>query len=147
MMRLLVRVAQLLLGALFGALMTFGHQATVTIAGATLPWGIVVSCLGVLGLLAGVRLLTEGRADSFWVALGIVGAVAALSLPSPGGSVIITNSVVGVIWSLAPTVLAALVVGWPNIRRTEQGTGAHPDSDTASGSDTHGHAAVAGSPE
>lgn len=117
--RVLNALTHLAVGLIFGALMTFGHQASSEVAGVELPWGIVLSCLGVAALLVGYRLLAGTREPAIWAGLGMVLAVVLLSLPGPGGSVLIPAGTVGVIWSLAPTIIAVIVIGWPTqIRRS-----------------------------
>lgn len=113
MIRGLTAAALALGGAVFGALMTFGHQARLTVAGAEIPWGLAVAVLGVTALLVGTRLTTEGRRATVWVAAGLVGAAFVLALPGPGGSVLVPNGVPGMIWALAPSFIAILVVLWP----------------------------------
>lgn len=114
-MRILTRVVQLLLGFVFGALMTFGHQATARAFDIDLAWGLWLAMLGSLALLVGVRLLSAKRTACFLVALGMLGAVALLALPGPGGSVLIPANLSGTIWAFAPTVIAILVLAWPNV--------------------------------
>lgn len=104
-------------GAVFGTLMTFGHQADVEVAGAVLPWGLMVALLGVTALLVGVRLLA-GRRPTIWLAAGLVSAIVVLALPGPGGSILIPNGLAGMVWSLAPSFIAILVVLWPAPRQS-----------------------------
>lgn len=101
--------------------MTFGHQAAITIGSVTVPWGIAVSLLGVTSFLVGVRLVSSDRRAVVWSAAGVVLAVLVLSLPGPGGSVIIPNGVLGMTWAFAPTAIALMVALWP-APRTEQTT-------------------------
>lgn len=93
--------------------MTFGHQATLSIGGVVLPWGIIVALLGTAALLIGARLLAHGRSPVIWLAAGVVASVMVLALPGPGGSVLIPDSLAGLVWSLAPSFIAILVVLWP----------------------------------
>lgn len=117
-MRAISIVLQFALGFVYGAVATFGHQATLTIAGATIPWGVIAATAGVLGLLISVRVATPGRTGAFVVALGLVAAVAMLSFPGPGGSVIIPGGIIGLMWTFTPTIVAILVVAWPEVRAT-----------------------------
>ena len=118
MSRVLVAACEFILGLIFGAIMTFGHQAEVSIGTVGVPWGIIAACFGVAALLIGYRLLSRNRWAVIWVALGIIMAVLVLSLPGPGGSVLVPAGVVGIIWSIAPTCIAALVIAWPAQLRT-----------------------------
>ena len=124
MSRFINAVALLALGFLGGTVMTFGHQASISMGGIEIPWGLVVSIIGVSTLLIGVRLLSPTRRPVIWVATGVIAAVIVLALPGPGGSVIIPNGIVGMVWALAPSFIAILVVLWP-APRTGQGTSAN----------------------
>lgn len=111
--RILNCLVLFVLGAVFGMVMTFGHQATLSIGGVVLPWGIIVALLGTAALLIGARLLAHGRSPVIWLAAGVVASVMVLALPGPGGSVLIPDSLAGLVWSLAPSFIAILVVLWP----------------------------------
>ena len=113
MTRLLRAVMLVAAGAVFGSLMTFGHQASLLVGDTEIPWGLCVSVLGVATLLIGTRLLSSGRRPVLWVAVGVVGSVLMLSLPGPGGSVIVPDGTLGMIWALAPSFVAILIVMWP----------------------------------
>ena len=113
-MRIVIRLAQLTLGFAFGAFMTFGHQASLRIGEVELHWGLALAIFGSAALLLGVRLVTPTRTDCFVVALGMLGAIALLSFPGPGGSVLIPANLAGTIWAFSPTVIAILVLAWPN---------------------------------
>ena len=41
--------------------------------------------------------------------------VALLTLPGPGGSVLVTGDLVGTIWAVGPALIAVLVVAWPRL--------------------------------
>jgi hypothetical protein len=53
-------------------------------------------------------------------AVGVIGMVALLTLPGPGGSVLVAGDVVGTVWAVGPALIAVLVVAWPELpqRRT-----------------------------
>ena len=114
-------------GAVTAALMTFGHQASATVAGIPLPWGLVVALIGVTAALIGVRLLASRRA-TIWFGVGVVGAIIVLALPGPGGSILIPNGVAGMIWALAPSFIAILVVMWPEPRPANRPSPANVES-------------------
>jgi len=108
-------VISFLIGLAFGALATVGHRSTFRIGDVDVPWGLVAALAGVAALLLGIRLVAGGRAAAASAGAGIVVAVAALTLPGLGGSVIIVGDVTGTVWSIAPALIAVLVVAWPRL--------------------------------
>ena len=119
-----VRVASwvigLLLGVVFGMLGTVVHQSTISFFGLfDLPIGLILAVAAVLFLLVGLRLILPSRLLAFLAALGLVGIVAVLTLPSPGGSILIPadEANYGYIWTFAPTVIAIVVLAWPKLSR------------------------------
>lgn len=113
----LTALIYLALGFGFGTVMTFGHQASFTISGMPIYWGIGAASAGTAGLLVGVRLVASSRAEVIAVAVGVVGSIAVLSLPGPSGSVLIPANPVGYIWSFAPAVVALGVAVFPRLPR------------------------------
>ncbi|MET0726324.1 MAG: hypothetical protein ABWY36_08225 [Leifsonia sp.] len=113
--RISAAVLAFAVGAAFGAIGTVAHGSSVDIAGVTLPWGIVVSMVGVVALLVGLRLVVHDRLVIGACALGLVGMIVLLSLRGTGGSVLIQQSVGGYVWLLGPPIIAALVLAWPNL--------------------------------
>jgi hypothetical protein len=109
-----------LLGGIYGAVATIGHRQSVTIGEVVVPWGLVVALAGVLALLLGIRLVAGGRWVAAAAAAGVIGVVALLTLPGPGGSVLVAGDVVGTVWAVGPALIAVLVVAWPDLpqRRT-----------------------------
>jgi hypothetical protein len=118
--RLGTAVVALVIGVVYGAVATIGHRSELRIGEVSIPWGIVAALAGVLALLVGMRLVAGGRLAASAAAIGIVGVVALLTLPGSGGSVLIAGDVIGTVWSVAPALLAVLVVAWPKLpaRRT-----------------------------
>ena len=105
-------------GALVGVLGTFKHQVGVSAAtGAGVPLGLVLSLALVVTTLAALRVAFATRHYAVAAAAGVVVAVSVLSLPGPGGSGVVVANWVGVVWTVAPAILAAAVVGAPRIRR------------------------------
>ncbi|MFM6974626.1 MAG: hypothetical protein ACKOXM_05815 [Agromyces sp.] len=133
MVRVLNAFSLFVIGAAFGTLFTFGHQASLTIAGVPIPWGVALAVLGVGALLIGVRLMNRSRRPLVWVAVGVVSIVFVLSLPGPAGSVLVPNNVAGMVWSIAPTFIAVLVGFWPapRIGRTSHAARLEPVERTA----------------
>ena len=104
-----------IVGAIYGAVATVGHRQALRIGDVSLPWGLVAALVGVAALLVGIRLVAGGRSAAAAAAVGIVGMVALLTLPGPGGSVIVVGDVVGTIWSIGPALISVLVVAWPKL--------------------------------
>jgi hypothetical protein len=104
-----------LVGALYGAVATVGHRQELRIGDVSLPWGLVAALAGVAALLVGIRLVAGGRGAAAAAAAGIVGMVALLTLPGPGGSVLVVGDLVGTVWSVGPALIAVLVVAWPKL--------------------------------
>ena len=111
-------VVALLLGVVFGMLGTVVNQATISFFGwFDLPIGLIMACLASILLLLGLRLILPTRTLALLAAIGLVGIVGALTLSSPGGSVLIPANVYGYIWTFAPIVISLVIVGWP-LRQT-----------------------------
>ena len=60
------------IGAVYGAVATIGHRATLRIGEVAIPWGLVAALVGVTALLLGIRLLVRGRATTAAAAAGVV---------------------------------------------------------------------------
>ena len=108
-------VVAFLVGLAYGALGTVGHRAVLRVGEVAIPWGLAAALIGVAALLLGIRLVAGGRAAAAAAGAGIVVAVAVLTLPGPGGSVLIVGDLTGTIWSVAPALIAVLVVAWPKL--------------------------------
>ena len=111
LLRTLTAVILGIVGLVFGMLGTVVHSATIGTL--QVPWGIVVALLALACLLAGIRLLSDGRLYTGCAALGALVAIAVLSQRSFGGSVLILNGVLGWIWMAGAVVIALFVVAWP----------------------------------
>jgi hypothetical protein len=108
-------VVAFVIGAVYGAVATVGHRQTLQVGDVSLPWGLVAALVGVAALLVGIRLVAGGRGAAAAAAAGIVGMVALLTLPGPGGSVVVVGDLVGTIWSIGPALISVLVVAWPKL--------------------------------
>lgn len=108
-------VAALAVGVAFGLLGTIGHQSTVTVGPLTIPVGLILALGGAVALLVGLRLLVGDRVTVFFCALGMLATIFLLSLRSTGGSVLIPAGLPGTLWSVTPTLVAALVLAWPKL--------------------------------
>ncbi|WP_353815662.1 hypothetical protein [Agromyces sp. SYSU T00266] len=106
-------------GVVYGTVATIGHRHALEIAGVAIPWGLVAGLVGVAALLVGIRLVAGGRAAATAAAVGVVGTVAVLALPGPGGSVLVADGVVGMVWAIGPAIVSVLVVAWPSLPSRE----------------------------
>ena len=123
----------LLLGVVYGMLGTVVNQATFSFFGLfDVPIGLIFACVGLALLLVGLRLILPTRTVAVLAAVGSVGMVAILTLPSPGGSVLIPANVAGYIWTFAPTIIALVVLAWPR-RPLRRATAAHESAGRLSG--------------
>jgi N-acetyl-1-D-myo-inositol-2-amino-2-deoxy-alpha-D-glucopyranoside deacetylase len=111
----------LLLGAFSGGLLTVAHQATLDVAGAQVPWGIVAAILITVSLLVGLRLVFGTRLVPLFAAIGVIAAVVILSLQSAGGSLLVPGNPLGFVWIFAPVVIAIVVLAWPRSRPRRAG--------------------------
>ena len=121
----------LALGAFAGVIFTASHQASIEMAGLPVPWGIIAAIVLTSALLAGLRLVFGTRIVPGFTAAGLLLAAGILALPSPGGSILVPDSIAGYVWSLSPAIIAAIVLGVPNLR-------ANPPSKSSSESASKG---------
>jgi hypothetical protein len=110
-----------LIGALYGAVATVGHRQELRFGVVVLPWGLVAALVGVAALLVGIRLVGGGRSAAAAAGAGVVVVVALLTLPGFGGSVLVVGDLSGTIWSIAPALIAVLVVAWPQLPSARRG--------------------------
>lgn len=108
-------IAAAAVGVAFGVLGTIGHQSTLSIGSALIPVGLFLSLTAVTALLVGIRMILGDRLIVLACALGMLAAIFVLSLRSTGGSVLIPAGLPGTVWSVAPTLVAAVAVGWPKL--------------------------------
>jgi N-acetyl-1-D-myo-inositol-2-amino-2-deoxy-alpha-D-glucopyranoside deacetylase len=108
-------VVGLLIGVGVGAMLTVIHQTSATIAGVSVPIGVIAAIVVVALLLTGLRLVFGTRIVAGTTALGLLLTVGLLSLESSGGSVLVPASAAGYVWTVAPTIIALLVLGWPQL--------------------------------
>ena len=103
------------LGLFAGALLTAAHQATVTVAGVPVPWGVIVGLLIVTGLLVGLRTVFESRAVALAAGIGFLAASALLSLQGAGGSILVPDNPTGYVWTFGPVLIGTVVLAWPKL--------------------------------
>lgn len=126
-------VSSPVLGVITGGIGTFAHQTMWTVAGVTLPLGLAAGLTAVACLVAGLRIALGGRLHAGLAALGAVATSALLALPGPSGSALLPANPLGFVWTIAPTLVSAVILGWP------VGLFRRPDSERApDGWDTDG---------
>jgi N-acetyl-1-D-myo-inositol-2-amino-2-deoxy-alpha-D-glucopyranoside deacetylase len=101
------------IGAALGALLTVYNGYTVKIGGQEIWIGAIVGALVLLALLLGFRLAFGTRIVAAFAALGVLVVVGIFSFPSGSGSLLITQSGAGLLWEIAPPVIAFVVLVWP----------------------------------
>ena len=100
-------------GAVYGLAGTIAHAYEL----GWFPLGIVLGIVGCGALLAAVRLLTADRWAALAAGLGMMGTTLVFSGRGPGGSVIVPETTLGSVWTLALPILVAIVVAWPDRMR------------------------------
>jgi hypothetical protein len=102
------------IGAFVGAVTTVLHRQWIV---GGIPLGLIVAILLAGCLLAGFRFAFDSRLVAGGAALGALGATALLAVRGPGGSVLVVDDALGWTWSIAPTVIALVVLAWPRLAR------------------------------
>ena len=120
--KVLCALLAFVVGLSVGAILTIAHQASVSVAGVPVPVGLAAGIVTTAALLAGLRLVFGTRIVAASAALGLLVAVAVLALRSPGGSVLVPQTAAGIAWSVAPTLIAVIVLGWPQLRSRSRDT-------------------------
>ncbi|MET4157645.1 histidinol dehydrogenase [Agromyces sp. PvR057] len=105
----------LIVGAIYGTLGTVGHRQAWQVGDVTLPWGLVLALIGVAALLVAFRTIGGGRLVAAVAGLGVILMVGLLTLPGPGGSVLVVGDLTGTIWSIGPALVTVFVVAWPRL--------------------------------
>ena len=99
-----------LVGAVYGLAGTIAHAYRL----GGFPLGLVLAIIGSAALLAAVRLLTADRWAALATGLGMILATLVFSGRGPGGSVIVPQTDLAVIWTVSVPVLVLFAVAWPN---------------------------------
>jgi hypothetical protein len=95
------------IGVAVGFITTFTHRGLP-------PWGLVAGLAIVLAVVLGFRLVFGSRIIAAAAAIGVVGATALLMLRGAGGTVLVLDDPIGYVWAIGPTVIATIVLLWPN---------------------------------
>jgi len=104
-------------GALIAAVTTPLAQASVDVLEITIPWGLVAALLTVTAYVLGLRLVSDTRTLSLCGAIGVVVAIMLLSLPGPGGGVIVPGNLYGTLWAAVPSLIFVVIIAFPSPRR------------------------------
>jgi hypothetical protein len=104
-------------GALIAAVTTPLAQASVDIVYVTIPWGLVAALLTVTAYVLGLRLMSDTRMLALFGAIGVVVVIMVLSLPGPGGGVIVPGNLSGTLWAAAPSLIFVVLIAFPSPRR------------------------------
>ncbi|WP_404433634.1 DUF6113 family protein [Microbacterium lacus] len=102
-------VVALLVGAVYGSAGTIAHAFEI----GWLPLGLILAAIGVVAMLAAVRLLTGDRWAALACGMGMMIATLMFSGRGPGGSVIVPETPLAIAWTIAVPIAVALVVAWP----------------------------------
>ena len=99
-----------IVGGVYGLAGTIAHSYVL----GWFPVGLVLAIIGCGALLAAVRLLTLDRWAALATGLGMIGTTLVFSGRGPGGSVIVPQTTLATVWTIAVPVLVAVVVVWPD---------------------------------
>ena len=108
--RIATWVVALVVGAVYGLAGTIAHTFTV----GWFPLGLILAIIGSAALLLAVRLLTSDRWATLATGIGMMVATLLFSGRGPGGSVIVPDSSLGIVWTISVPILIAIVVGLPD---------------------------------
>jgi energy-converting hydrogenase Eha subunit B len=104
-------------GALISAVTTPLAQASIDVLGVTIPWGLVAALITVTAYVLGLRLVSDTRMSSLFGAIGVVVVIMLLSLPGPGGGVIVPGNLYGTLWAAVPSLIFVVIIAFPSPRR------------------------------
>ena len=113
-MQLFSRILTWLMALLLG--IVFGTAGTITYSSmpAGIPIGFVVGIVGCAALLVALRMITEDRFAVVAAGVGMLGALVVLSGRGPGGSIVVPDSILGIVWSLGLTAVVVAITAWPS---------------------------------
>lgn len=111
--RLATLVVAFFVGAVYGLAGTIAHSYRL----GWFPLGLVLAIIGSAALLAAVRLLTADRWAALASGIGMIAATLVFSGTGPGGSVIVAQTDLAIVWTVSVPILVVLVVAWPNPAR------------------------------
>lgn len=110
--RVATLVVAFVVGAAYGLAGTIAHAYRI----GWFPLGLVLAIIGSTALLVAIRLLTADRWAALAAGAGMIIATLVFSGKGPGGSVIVPQTELAAVWTIAVPILVAVVVVWPNRR-------------------------------
>lgn len=114
-----------LFGVIAGVITTFAHRVRFQLGEVMIWHGIVLSLLAVLLITIGLRVYLTEKLPAIAFAVGVVGAVFALSTSGMGHSVVIPGGglgAVGLIWVYGSAIAVALPAIWPSVPQRRPAT-------------------------
>ena len=112
--RIATWIVAFIVGAVYGLAGTIAHAYMI----GWFPLGLLLAVIGSAALLAAVRLLTADRWSALATGSGMIIATLVFSGRGPGGSVIVPQTGLALVWTVAVPVLVVLAVAWPNRLRS-----------------------------
>jgi hypothetical protein len=109
--RIATWVVAVIVGGVYGVACTIAHAYTL----GPVPVGLILAVVGIIALLAAVRLLTADRWAALASGLGTMAATLLFSGSGPGGSIVVPSGTLGIVWTIAVPVVVAVVVAWPDL--------------------------------
>ncbi len=107
--RILTWIVAVVIGGAYGLAGTIAHPFMLWV----LPVGLTLAIIGSTALLIALRLLTGDRWATLAAGLGMLAATLVFSGEGPGGSVIVPQTSLGIIWTFSVPLIVAVVVAWP----------------------------------
>ncbi|MEO7122220.1 MAG: PIG-L family deacetylase [Lacisediminihabitans sp.] len=113
--RVIACVLAALVGLALGGIGTVNHQLVLGLGAARLPSGVILALLLVAALMVGLRLVFVSRILALAAGIGILIAIAVLTVGGPGGSVLVPANPAGYSWTYGAAAVVALVLVWPRL--------------------------------
>jgi Family of unknown function (DUF6113) len=98
-----------IVGAMYGVAGTVAHAYEI----GWFPLGLVLALIGSAALLVAVRLLAQDRWAALAAGLGMMITTLLFSGEGPGGSVVVPQGTLAMVWTIALPLLVAVTVAWP----------------------------------
>ncbi|QAY61009.1 histidinol dehydrogenase [Microbacterium protaetiae] len=119
LLRVLVWVIALAIGAVYGTAGTIAHAYRLGV----FPVGVILALLGIGAMFVAMRGMTGDRWTTLAGGVGALAATVMFSGTGPGGSVVVPaveeGAVnLGLVWGIGMAFLATVVVAWPDLSRT-----------------------------
>lgn len=102
-------IVALVVGLVYGVAGTVAHAYAI----GWFPLGLLLAIIGSGALLLAVRLLTVDRWATLATGAGMMVSTLVFSGSGPGGSVVVPQTDLAVVWTLSVPILVAIAVAWP----------------------------------